>query len=99
MTNIERRLEKVEQNLAPQGSFVAALITLGAYDRAEEARFEVEHDESGARVRRPRPDPGRVLARAAEDASQAHESAMAQWIESMPPQRRAEFLKGIGGRG
>jgi len=31
MTNIERRLERAEQALAPR-TFVAALITLGAYD-------------------------------------------------------------------
>jgi hypothetical protein len=48
MTNIGRRLEKAEQALVPQGTFVAALITLGAYDNAERARFEIEHDEPGA---------------------------------------------------
>jgi hypothetical protein len=40
MTNIERRLEKAEQSLAPQGTFVACLITLEAYNKA---RFDIEH--------------------------------------------------------
>jgi hypothetical protein len=97
MTNIARRLEKAEQSLAPQGTFVAALIMLGAYDNAERARFEIERDESGSRICRPRPDPDGALARAAEEALRAHEAAMDEWIESMPPQRRVEFLRGVGG--
>src|SRR6516165_6935709 len=97
MTNIERRLEKAEQALAPQGTFVAALITLGAYTKAEEAQFDIERDESGARICHPRPDPDGRLARAAEEALRAHEAAMAAWIESMPPQGRAEFPRSVGG--
>jgi hypothetical protein len=97
MTNIARRLEKAEKSLAPQGTFVAALITLGAYDNAERARFEIEHDESGSRICRTRPDPDGTLARAVEEALREHEAAMVAWIESMPPQGRAAFLKGVGG--
>jgi hypothetical protein len=93
MTNITRRLEKAEESLAPQGTFVA--ITLGAYDNAERARFEIEHDESGSRICRTRPDPDGALGRAAQEALRAHEAAMVQWIESMPPRRRAEWLKGL----
>jgi len=37
------RPERAEQALAPQGMFVADLITLRAYDKAERARFEIEH--------------------------------------------------------
>ena len=98
-TNIESRREKAEQSLAPQGTFVAALITLGACDNAERARFEIEHDGSGSRICRPRPDPDGALARAAEDALRGHEAAMVAWIESMQPQGRAEWLKGIGRQG
>ena len=73
------------------------MITLGACDNAERARFEIEHDESGGRICRPRPDPDRRLARAAEEALRAHEAAMVAWIESMPRQGRAEFLRRVGG--
>jgi hypothetical protein len=99
MTNITRRLEKAEESLAPRGAFVAALITLGAYDNAERARFEIKHDESGARICHERPDPDGALARAVEEARCAHEMAMVQWIESMPPRSRAEWLKKLGNTG
>jgi hypothetical protein len=76
MTNIGRR-----QSVAPRGTFVAAQITLGAYTKAEEAQFDIESDDSGARIYHAGPDPDGALARAAEEALRAHEAAMVAWIE------------------
>jgi hypothetical protein len=90
-TNIATRLAKGEQCLAPQGSFVAVLTTLGTYDNAERARFEIEHDESGARTYHARPDPDGALGRAAQEAPRAHEAAM---VGGLNPCRRRDGPSG-----
>jgi hypothetical protein len=97
MLNVERRLAKLEQAIAPKGSFLDTLITLSALNRAEKALYLVEEAEMGEKVSHLRPDPDGSLARAVQEAEAAHYAAMERWIESMSPRDRDDFLSRIGG--